>query len=308
MVSRAERPLSRRFEGVFAALTTPFIGEDIAVKKFRENIARYNGTELAGYVVLGSTGEAVYLSDEEAERLASEARASASPGKVIIAGASKESTKLTIAAANRMAALGADAVLIKPPHYYKSRMGQAALRDYYLRVADESKIPVIIYNIPQNTGVAVEPPLTTELSRHLNIAGVKDSSGILANLAEVRPAARPGFHFLLGTGSILLPGLLLGADGGILAMAAAVPELCVGIYSLFREERLAEARELQLRLTPLNKALTQTMGVPAIKYALDVLGFYGGPPRSPLQPLDEAGRSVVRNLLLKLELIGADAR
>ncbi len=289
--------MSQRFEGVFAALTTPFSGEDVSVEKFRENIGHYNRTGLAGYVVLGSTGEAVYLSDDEAEKLVAEARASASPGKAVIAGASKEATKLTIAMANRMAGLGVDAVLIKPPHYYKSRMSQQALKDYYLRVADESRIPVIIYNIPQNTGIAVEPPLTIELSRHPNIAGVKDSSGILANLAEVRPAARAGFHCLLGTGSILLAGLLLGADGGILAMAAAVPDLCVGIYSLFREGKLEEARELQLRLAPLNKALTQTLGVPAIKYALDLLGYYGGPPRSPLLPLDETGQSQIRELL-----------
>jgi 4-hydroxy-2-oxoglutarate aldolase len=295
--------MSQRFEGVFAALTTPFSGEEISVEKFRENITRYNGTGLAGYVVLGSTGEAVYLSDEEAEMLAAEARASAAPGKVIIAGASKESTKLTIASANRMAALGVDAVLIKPPHYYKSRMGPQALKEYYLRVADESRVPVVIYNIPQNTGIAVEPSLTVELSRHSNIAGFKDSSGILANLAEVRPAARPAFSYLLGTGSILLAGLLLGADGGILAMAAAVPVLCVEVHSLFRQGKLAEARELQLRLAPLNKALTQSLGVPAIKYALDLLGYYGGPPRSPLQPLDQAGRSAIKELLSKLGLI-----
>jgi len=299
--------MSQRFEGIFAALTTPFSGEDIAVEKFRENIVRYSRSGLAGYVVLGSTGEAVYLSDDEAEKIVIEARASASPGKIIIAGASKEATRLTIAMANRMADLGADAVLIKPPHYYKSRMDQQALKDHYLRVADESSVPVIIYNIPQNTGIAVEPPLTIELSRHSNIAGVKDSSGILANLAEVIPAARSGFHCLLGAGSILLAGLLLGADGGILALAAAVPDHCVGVYSLYREGKLKEARELQLRLAPLNKALTQSLGVPAIKYALDLLGYYGGPPRSPLQPLDEPGRSRIRELLLELDLIGAQA-
>jgi 4-hydroxy-2-oxoglutarate aldolase len=83
-------------------------------------------------------------------------------------------------------------------------------------------------------------------------------------------------------------------------MAAAVPDLCVGIYSLFREGKLAEARDLQLRLTPLNKALTQTLGIPAIKYALDVIGYYGGPPRSPLPPLDESGRAQIRELLSAL--------
>ena len=289
-------------KGVYAALTTPFIREAVSVEKFRKNIERYNRSGLAGYVVLGSTGEAVFLDDEESARLVAEARAAALAGRTLIAGASRESARLTVSVINRLAGLGADAALVKPPHYYKSRMTRDALKRFYERVADEAGIPVIIYNIPQNTGVPVEPSLVIELSRHPNIIGIKDSSGALSNLAETKPAAAPGFLFLIGAGSVFLPGLSMGADGGILAVAAAVPDLCVRLYTLFLNNRLMEARDLQLSLVPLNAALTQSMGIPAIKHALDILGYFGGRPRSPLLPLDARGRKQVRKLLKDLGL------
>lgn len=297
--------MNQRWEGIFAALTTPLVGEEISVEKFKDNIGRYNRTGLSGYVILGSTGEAVLLGDAEAERLVAAAKSAASLDKVLIVGASHESARQSVELANRMAGLGADAVLIKPPHYYKSRMIPEALRQFYLRVADESRAPLIIYNIPQNTGVPVDPPLVVELARHPNIAGIKDSSGVLANLAEARPQAPADFRFFVGTGSILLAGLLLGASGGILAMASAVPELCVRLYSLFREGKLTEAKKLQLELVPLNKVLTQTMGIAAIKYALDLLGYCGGFPRSPLLPLCDADKATIRDLLRQLNLLPA---
>ncbi len=290
--------MNKRFEGVFAALTTPFAGDGIALDGFKNNILRYNETDLAGYVVLGSTGEAVFLGDDEAESLIAAARAAAAPGKKIIAGASRESTRLSVDFINRLSGLGADAALLKPPHYYKAAMTQEILLRYFMDVADTASIPILIYNIPQNTGVPVEPQTIIELARHPNIAGIKDSSGRLANLTEVIASVGPDFSFLLGAGSIFLAGLLLGASGGILAMAAAIPELCVKVYSLFRRGSQDEARGLQLDLVLLNKVLTETHGIPAIKYALDLLGYNGGPPRPPLRPLDETGKAQVRQLLM----------
>jgi 4-hydroxy-2-oxoglutarate aldolase len=295
--------MAKGFEGVFAALTTPFAGDEIAVEGFRKNILRYNTTGLAGYVVLGSTGEAVLLSDAESEKLVAAAKATAGPDMMVIAGSSRESTRLTAEFVNRLAGLGADAVLVKPPHYYKSLMSQDLIKRYYFEVADKSPIPLLIYNIPQNTGISVEPSTVIELSHHPNIAGVKDSSGVLSNLTEVVPGVRPNFHFLLGTGNLFLAGLLLGASGGILALAAAVPELCVEVKTLYRRGKLAEARKLQLDLAPLNKALTRTLGIAAIKYALELLGYTGGAPRPPLLPLDETGKEQVRSLLTKLGVL-----
>src|SRR4030067_2690206 len=178
------------FDGVFPARTTPFAGDEIAIDGFRKNILRYNATGLAGYVVLGSAGEAVRLGDAESEKLVAAARATAAPELRIIAGASRESTRLTIEFANRLAGLVSDAVLVKPPHYYKSQMSPDVIKRYYFEVADKAKVPVLVYNIPQNTGISVEPSTVIELSHHPNIAGVKDSSGVLSNLPEVVPGAR----------------------------------------------------------------------------------------------------------------------
>ncbi len=295
--------MSGRFEGVFAALTTPFVDDGINIEAFKKNILRYNTTGLAGYVVLGSTGEAVFLADNEEEALVGAARAVAASGKTLIAGASRESTKRTAALVNRLAALGADAALIKPPHYYKAAMTQEAVKRFFFDVADSASIPVIIYNIPQNTGIAMEPQTIVELSEHPQIAGIKDSSGRLANLAEASGGVRPDFSFLLGAGGLFLAGLLLGASGGVLAAAAVAPDLFIEIHSLFRRGRLVDARQLQLDLVPLNKALTETLGIPAIKYALDLLGYSGGLPRLPLSPLDEDAKLRVGELLEKLGLL-----
>jgi 4-hydroxy-2-oxoglutarate aldolase len=300
--------MAKGFEGVFAAVTTPFAGDEIAVEGLRKNILRYNAAGLAGYIVLGSTGEAVLLNHDESENLVAAARATAGPGMKLIAGASCESTRLTIELAGRLAGLGADAVLVKPPHYYKSLMTQELVKRFYFDVADKLPVPVIIYNIPQNTGIPVAPVTVIELSPHPNIAGVKDSSGALGNLTDIVPEVRPDFSFLLGSGNLLLAGLLLGASGGILALAAVVPELCVEVQTLYRRGKLVEARKLQLDLAPLNRALTQTLGIPAVKYALDLLGYEGGVPRPPLLPLDETAKTEVRDLLAKLSLLPDQGR
>ncbi len=292
------------FGGIFAALTTPFVRENVSCEKLRENIKRYNQTGLSGYVVLGSTGEAVFLSDKESEELVAAARASAATGKKIIVGTARESTALTVEFTNRVAELGADVALIKPPSYYKSRMNEDALRNHFLRIAERSRLPILLYNIPQNTGISFSPSLVVGLSLHPNIAGIKDSSGNLTNLVETLSRARQGFAFLLGAGSLIWPGLALGASGGILAAAAVVPRLYVRLYSLFRAGRIEEAKKLQLDLAPLNKILTQTMGIPAIKYTLDLLGYYGGPTRPPLLPLRENEKKQVESLLEQLSLEG----
>ncbi len=292
--------MEQLFRGIFAALTTPFVKDEVSVERLKENICRYNQTGLAGYVIMGSTGEAVFLSEKEAEILIAAAVESASPDKIVIAGTSHESARYTIAFSNRAAAAGVRAVLIKPPHYYKSRMNPEALKSYYLTVAEHVKVPVLIYNFPQNCVISVDPPLVIELARHSNISGIKDSSGALANLTEILPRVKPDFDFLMGHGSVLLPGLTMGARGGVLAMAAAVPELCVKLYELFQNGEIEAAKKLQLELVPLNKVLTQLRGIPAIKHAMDLRGFHGGPPRLPLLPLDEKGKDEVAGLLKKL--------
>lgn len=290
-------------KGVFAALTTPFVGDEVSPKKLKENIQKYNKIDLAGYVILGSTGESVFLSDQESEKIVQAAKESASQGKKIIVGTARESTRATLEFTNRMAGLGIDAALVRTPSYYKSLLNKKALMTHYLTIAEKSQIPVIIYNIPRNTGISVDPHLLIELSKHHNIAGIKDSSGNLSSLGEAIPHIPPHFCILLGAGSLFLQGLLLGAHGGILALASVAPAHCVKLYNLFLEKQLEEALKLQLELIPLNKALIQTYGIPGIKYALNLLGYSGGSTRLPLLPLDENGKEDIKNLLANLGLL-----
>jgi len=291
------------YEGIFPALSTPFIQSNISLEKFKENIEKYNKVDLAGYVVLGSTGESVYLNDEESEKLVIAAKSTASPEKKIIVGTARESTEMTLDFTNRMAALGIDAALIRTPSYFTSDMTSQALKKHYLTIADRAKIPVLIYNIPQCTGIFVDKGLIIDLSSHPNIAGLKDSSGNLAFLAEVAPSVRSGFSILLGAGDLMLPGLLLGAKGGILRLADVAPGLCVKLYKLFLDGRIEEARQLQLQLVPLNNAVIKDYGISGLKYALDLAGYFGGLPRSPLLPLISEGKKQIENILKNLDLL-----
>ncbi|HEK86728.1 MAG TPA: dihydrodipicolinate synthase family protein, partial [Candidatus Aminicenantes bacterium] len=169
--------MEKRFKGVFAPLTTPFINGQIAADKLRDNIEKFNRTGLAGYIIMGSTGEAPFVDDEEAELLVREATRAASPEKIVIAGTGRDSAEWTIKLTNRLAEAGAQAALIKPPYYYKSRMNYEALKAYYSEVADRVKIPVIMYNIPQNTQIWLPLELVIELAKHQNIIGLKESGG-----------------------------------------------------------------------------------------------------------------------------------
>ncbi|MDI6849600.1 MAG: dihydrodipicolinate synthase family protein [Candidatus Saccharicenans sp.] len=287
-------------KGILAALTTPFEDEKIVLEKFGENIQKFNRTGLAGYVVMGSTGEAPFVDDDESELLVKEARRAASDDKIIIAGTGRDSAEWTVKLTNRLAEAGAEAALIKPPYYYKSRMNYEALKAYYTEVADRVKIPVILYNIPQNTQIWLPIDLVVELSSHPNIIGLKESGGSLAYLGEVVSRVSPEFMYLTGSGSILFPALEMGARGAILALANVVPELCVRLYELYQAGNREEARKLQYRVIPLNRALTETYGIPAIKYALDLRGYYGGPCRTPLLPPDEKVRETIRKFLQEL--------
>ena len=214
-----------RFEGIFAALTTPFAPDgSVALESFRENLARYNRTNLSGYVVVGSTGESVLLTFDEIDRIWSTAREFAAPGKLLIAGVGVDSTGETIARAQRAAELGYDAVLVKTPHYFKPLLTPAALERHYLAVADASPVPVLIYSIPQYTGISITAEWVARLAGHPNIVGIKESSGNVQLASEIIHLCPPEFSTLVGSSATLFPSLLLGAAGGILALACFLPE------------------------------------------------------------------------------------
>jgi 4-hydroxy-2-oxoglutarate aldolase len=291
--------LKKTLEGTFVALTTPFVGNMVSAAKIKENVRQLNATAVAGYLVLGSTGECVSLTDAESLELVEAVLEAAAPEKTVLVGTARESTKGTIDFTNDLPARGIAAVLVRPPSYFKSKMTREALKTHYLAVADASRYPVLVYNMPQNTGISLEPRLVIDLAAHANIAGLKESGGSLSFLAEVIREVSSGFRYFLGSGSVVYPGLEMGACGAILAVANAAPELSAEIYRLFKAGKKDEARRAQLDLVPLNKTLVEVYGIAGLKHAQDLRGYYGGPPRPPLLPVDEKGRAEIAALLRK---------
>ena len=287
-----------KIEGIFAALTTPFApGGSIAVDRFRENLARYNGTHLSGYVVVGSTGESVLLTFDEIDRIWSTAREFAAPGKLLIAGVGVDSTNDTIARARRAAELGYDAVLVKTPHYFKPLLTPAALEQHYLAVADASPLPVLIYSIPQYTGISITADWVARLAERPNIVGIKESSGNVQLAAEIVRLCRPEFSTLVGSSGTLFPSLLLGVAGGILALACFLPEPAIEIYEAVRAGDMARASRVQFALLAASRKIAGELGPTGVKYAMDCMGYYGGDPRPPLLPLSDAQRKTVEAVL-----------
>jgi 4-hydroxy-2-oxoglutarate aldolase len=288
--------------GIFPALTTPY-GEDglVAVDRFRANLRQYNQTGIAGYVVLGSTGESVLLSSVEAELLLVAAKDAAVPGKTLIAGTGAESTAETIARTKRAAKLGFDVALVKTPYYYKPAYKPEVYLRHYRAVADASPIPVLLYSVPIFTGVSLETPEILELANHPNIIGIKDSSGLIQRVVEVTGQAPRHFQVLTGGASVLYPALASGAKGAILALASALPEKCVEIFDKVKNGEHAEAQSLQQRLAIASKTIVSENGIAGVKYAMDLRGYHGGAPRLPLLPLPEAKRRQIADLVAQFE-------
>jgi 4-hydroxy-2-oxoglutarate aldolase len=284
--------------GIFPPIPTPFDANgELDLQALAFNLQKWNQYPLAGYVVLGTNGEFPYLSETEKLTFLEAARKHIPAGKLFMAGTGCESTHTTIALTKKVAALGADVALLITPSYYKSKMDAAGLTDYYLKVAEASPIPVSIYNMPANTNVDMPADLIVKLSQHPNVVGVKDSGGNLAKLGEIVRYARAGFQVLAGSAGFLYPALCLGAVGGVLALANIAPQQCCDIQSLYSQGKHAEARDLQLRMIVPNTAVTGKFGVPGLKAAMDMLGYRGGAPRSPLLPLPDGQKEVLRGIL-----------
>lgn len=287
-----------KLNGIFPPLTTPFNQDGaLALDRLKENITKYNGTGVAGYVVTGSTGEAVLLGRAEVEQVWTAARQAAGEGKILIAGTGVDSTVETIARTNRAAEIGYHVALVKTPYYYKPQMTPEAHAQHYLRVADAAKIPVLIYSVPQFTGVAVEAPTVAQLAEHPNIIGIKESSGVMQRVGEIIHRAPSSFLTLVGSATTFYPSMALGAVGGILAVADFLPELCVELYEACAKGDFDEARKLQARLIDPTITVVAKLGIPAIKFAMERVGYYGGPARRPFLPLNDAQKKEVERIL-----------
>ena len=288
--------------GVYPALTTPF-GADGAVSlaDLKHNIERYNKTDLAGYVVLGSTGESVLVQSSETDGIFSAVKETAAPGKKLIAGTGAESTAETIERTRRAAGLGYHVALVKTPYYYKPAYKPDTLIAHYRRVADESPIPVLLYSVPIFTGLALEAPETIALAAHPNIIGIKDSSGNIQRISEMIAGAPPEFQVLVGAAATVFPCLAVGARGAILALANALPEKCAMLYRLHKEGHLDQARQLQKLLLGASNLIVSRFGIAGVKCAMDYRGYRGGDPRLPLQPLSDGHKSKITEFLATIE-------
>ncbi len=289
------------FSGVFAALTTPY-GDDgsVSLPDLKHNVQQYNQTDLAGYVAVGSTGESVLLTRSEMDGILITVK-EAAKGKRLLAGTGAESTAETIERTKRAAELGYDAALVKTPYYYKTAYKPDVLVAHYRRVADESPIPVMLYSIPQFTGIALTAAEVAALAEHPNIIGIKDSSGNVQGVAETIAATPPKFQVLVGSAGSVYPSLAIGARGAILALACALPEKCVALFELFQQGHHEKARELQAILVRASKLIVSELSIAGVKYAMDQRGYRGGIPRLPLQPLNDERKRRVSDLLGELE-------
>ena len=294
----------KQFTGIFTPISTPFRGDDTLDEEgLRSNVVRWMSTPLTGLVVLGSNGEAPQLDDDESDRVIDIVRAAMPRNRPMIVGTGRESTRATIAATRRAASAGADAVLVRTPAFFKAQMTTEVFVKHYLEVADASPVPVLLYNVTMYTGVNLAPDAVARLGTHPNVVGMKESGSDLAQIAEYIARTPDTFTVLAGSAATVFAALCVGCDGAILALAQVAPDACVQLQTLVREDKLREARALQSRLVPLARTIGGQHGVPALKAALNLLGYAGGMPRPPLRPVSEQVVDVLRSQLEALGLV-----
>jgi dihydrodipicolinate synthase/N-acetylneuraminate lyase len=347
-------------QGIFPPITTPFYPQgNVYFKKLEANVERYSKTPVAGIVALGSTGEAILLSDLERRDVLQNVRDAATPNKVLIAGTGMESADETLQLTEYAAKVGYDVALVRTPHFYRKQMAPANLLAFYRFVADRSPLPVLLYNVPGFTAYDLPVDLVVELAGHPNIIGIKESGGdvekvrrmvegtrsvkraatvtetfdavtprmltaatkgngelvSIAALSGSRELSKPsssavsvvgglktrqkevGFQVLVGAAQTLEPSLQIGATGAILGFADPAPTACYEIYAAWKEGDADLARLNQQRIIKAARRIVGELGIPAIKYAMDLNGYYGGQARLPLLPITADVKEEVERLL-----------
>lgn len=284
-----------KLSGIFPPIATPFNHEgDIYPAKVQHNVEKWNRTALAGYVVCGSTGESVYLTVEEKILMFELVARHAAPEKLLVAGTGAESVRETVMLTNRAAEMGYKAAMVRTPHYYKNLLNNGDAQALYFRaVADASKIPLMIYNWPQATGLDIPAETVAALSDHPNIIAIKESSGNLEKVLAMLRTVKPGFQVLVGSAPTLAPSLQVGAVGAVLAYANAAPYSTIAIYEAVRQREFDAAMDWQNRIGHAASLVTTKYGIPGLKHAMDLNGYYGGPVRLPLSPPTPQARAEI---------------
>lgn len=292
-----------KIQGILPPVVTPFVNQAVSYTHLATNLKTWNQYALSGYVLLGSNGEQVMLKESEALQIVETAVKYIPADRWIVIGAGSESTYSTIDFLKKVQHIGGDAALIMPPHYYKDQMKADIIEAYYREVAERSPLPILLYNVPKFTGLEIPIDTITRLSEHPNIIGMKDSSGNITYFQTLLSFHLKRFQLLTGTANTLMVSLLMGAAGGILALANIAPQICLDLYHAVKNGQLNKARILQLNVLRLNQLTTTIYGIGGLKYALDQIGMFGGQPRKPLTVPNAKGRSEIRKELMKLKLI-----
>ena len=304
LMSHNKHACMLKFNGIYPPLPTSFDNdENLATDKMRLNIEKLLKFDLAGVLVLGSNGELVHLTENEKFEVYDMAREAIPKDKIMLAGTGGQSTRETIRLTKAAANAGADAVLVLNPSYYRGLMTTDALVAHYAAVADASTVPVLIYNMPANSGLDMDAQTIVRIAEHENIIGLKDSGGNIVKMGDIKRMAGPDFQILAGSAGFLLPALTMGAIGGVLALANIAAEKCISIYQDYLSGNMEKAKQTQLEIIPVNTAITAKWGVPALKAAMDYLGLYGGPARRPILPLKAEGKEELIKLLHSQNII-----
>lgn len=274
-------------QGIIPPLPTPFRQNGDLDTAALESLIGALEPEVDGFLVLGSNGEAPYLSDSERRQVFEAAREAIPASKPLLVGTGAEATRHAAERNHEAHAAGADAVLVLPPHYFVAAMTESVLERHYLTLADESPLPLLLYNLPAATTLALSPALIGRLAKHENIVGLKDSSGNIAALTDIMRLVPEDFGVMTGNAPTFLAALALGAQGGILAVANVAARHYRDLMEAFGAGDVATARALQTRLNPLAQAVTTRFGVPGLKAVMKMQGKRAGYPRAPLLEFSE---------------------
>jgi 4-hydroxy-2-oxoglutarate aldolase len=295
--------MEKKLMGVFAPITTPFDSKgEVAYDKLKENMGFYAKSPLKGYLALGSNGENKSLTNSEKAKVLETIINNKGKEQVVMAGCIFESTRETIEFAKIAQELGTDFITLLPPSYFKKEMTDPVLLKYFTDVASSLTTPCLVYNAPQFCGgTTLSVSLVKDLTKHPNIVGVKDSS--TGNIESFLLAVRDVFNVMPGSANFFMNGLIMGAPGGVISLANVFPDITCKLYELTVSKKYEEAFKLNERVIQMNKTVSGSGGVAAVKYAMDLAGLYGGDPRLPLLPLKEDLRTKIQDYLKKEGLI-----
>lgn len=287
-----------RLHGIIPPVVTPMTADhELDLPALKKHIDLMLARGVHGIFVLGTTGEFYALDEREKQAVAAAAVEHCRGRSPVYVGTGAETTREAVRLTRMAEKEGAEGVSVITPYFIKPN--QAELIDHFRRVAESTKLPVVLYNNPATCGgVSIEPETCAKLAAVPNIIGIKDSSGDLQNTIEIiRSTPRDKFAVLNGRDTLILAALESGAAGAIPASCNIAPDLCVGIYEAFTKGNLEAARGLQSRLHPIRMAMTLGTGNSAVKEAMALLGRPAGPSRLPISPFIDEKKAKLKAIL-----------